>query len=146
TRGALRGQRALRRGRGSALGAAGRADRRGGTRAQRARAYLHGSHARRAAMSIQLGTAPLPPASGSSPWSRLTRAFRQLANDPNPILLRELRQAARLTRTPVILAVVTSMMTLLIASIGGVLSVGTEPAQVGIGIFHTFFSLAFAVV
>ncbi|MGC4086470.1 MAG: ABC transporter permease [Polyangiaceae bacterium] len=57
-----------------------------------------------------------------------------------------MRQAARLTRTPVILAAITSTMTLLIASIGGVLSATAEPAQVGIGVFHTFFSLAFAVV
>src|SRR5690606_4163656 len=48
--------------------------------------------------------------------------------------------------TPVILAVVTGMVTLLIASIGGVLSVTAEPAQVGAGVFHTFFSLAFAIV
>jgi hypothetical protein len=69
-----------------------------------------------------------------------------LVREPNPIWIRELRQAARLTRTPVILAVITGMMTLLIASIGGVLSASAEPAQVGIGVFHTFFSLAFAVV
>lgn len=66
--------------------------------------------------------------------------------NPNPVWIRELRQSARLTRTPVILAVISGMVTLLIASIGGVLSDTAEPAQVGIGVFHTFFSLAFAVV
>src|SRR5688572_17869414 len=60
--------------------------------------------------------------------------------------MRELRQSARLQRTPVILATVTGMMTLLICSVGGVASVTAEPAKVGSGIFHTFFSLAFAVV
>jgi ABC-type transport system involved in multi-copper enzyme maturation permease subunit len=60
--------------------------------------------------------------------------------------MRELKQAARLQRTPIILAVVTGMMTLLICSVGGVASTTAEPAKVGVGIFHTFFSLAFAVV
>ena len=73
----------------------------------------------------------------------LVQRFRQ---NPNPVWIRELKQSARLSRTPVILAVVTGMTTLLIASIGGVLSVTAEPAQVGIGVFHTFFSLAFAIV
>jgi ABC-type transport system involved in multi-copper enzyme maturation permease subunit len=77
---------------------------------------------------------------------RAENGLRGLLREPNPVWIRELRQSARLTRTPVILAVVTSMMTLLIASIGGVLSATAEPAQVGIGVFHTFFSLAFAVV
>ena len=31
-------------------------------------------------------------------------------------------------------------------SVGGVLSVTAEPAKVGVGVFHTFFSLAFAIV
>jgi ABC-type transport system involved in multi-copper enzyme maturation permease subunit len=60
--------------------------------------------------------------------------------------MRELKQDARLQRTPIILAVVTAMMTLLICSVGGVASSTAEPAKVGVGIFHTFFSLAFAVV
>lgn len=71
-----------------------------------------------------------------SPWLR----------DPNPVWMRELRQSTRLQRTPVILAVVTSMMALLMASVGGIASVTTEPARVGVALFHTFFSLAFAVV
>jgi ABC-type transport system involved in multi-copper enzyme maturation permease subunit len=60
--------------------------------------------------------------------------------------MRELKQAARLQRTPIILSVVTGMMTLLICSVGGVASTTAEPAKVGVGIFHTFFSLAYAVV
>jgi ABC-type transport system involved in multi-copper enzyme maturation permease subunit len=70
----------------------------------------------------------------------------RLFGDPNPVWMRELKQAARLQRTPIILAVVTGMMTLLICSVGGVASTTAEPAKVGVGIFHTFFSLAFAVV
>jgi ABC-type transport system involved in multi-copper enzyme maturation permease subunit len=72
--------------------------------------------------------------------------FARLREHPNPVWMRELKQSARLQRTPIILAVVTGMMTLLICSVGGVASTTTEPAKVGVGIFHTFFSLAFAVV
>jgi ABC-type transport system involved in multi-copper enzyme maturation permease subunit len=60
--------------------------------------------------------------------------------------MRELRQSARLQRTPVILMTVTVAIALLICSVGGIASVTTEPAKVGVGIFHTFFSLAFALV
>jgi hypothetical protein len=70
----------------------------------------------------------------------------RMREDPNPVWMRELRQAARLGRTPIILAVVTGMMTLLIASIGGIASETAEPAKVGVALYHTFFSLAFAVV
>src|SRR5687767_13873446 len=98
-------------------------------------------------MSIQThspSVAPEPANAGLVARLRwLVQRFRQ---NPNPVWIRELKQSARLSRTPVILAVVTGMTTLLIASIGGVLSVTAEPAQVGIGVFHTFFSLAFAIV
>ncbi|HEY4105590.1 MAG TPA: ABC transporter permease, partial [Polyangiaceae bacterium] len=92
--------------------------------------------------------ASLPPASlpPSSRAARPSSFYQRLRDEPNPVWMRELRQAARLQRTPVILAVVTGMMTLLICSVGGVASTSAEPAKVGVGIFHTFFSLAFAVV
>lgn len=70
----------------------------------------------------------------------------RLTREPNPVWMRELKQAARLSRTPVILAVVTSTIALLMASVGGIASVNTEPAKVGVGLFHTYFSLAYAVV
>ena len=98
-------------------------------------------------MSAQTGTASIPPPlTGSGLWTRLRSHFARLTSDPNPVWMRELRQSARLQRTPVILATITGMMTLLICSVGGVASVTAEPAKVGSGIFHTFFSLAFAVV
>jgi hypothetical protein len=97
-------------------------------------------------MSVQTHTPSLPPPIDAGVWARFRWTLRMLVRQPNPIWIRELRQSARQTRTPVILAVLTGMMTLLIASIGGVLSTTAEPAQVGIGVFHTFFSLAFAVV
>jgi hypothetical protein len=95
-------------------------------------------------MSAQTGRPTIAPPPPSS--TRLDRArirVTRLRDDPNPVWMRELRQAARLQRTPVILAVVTAMMTLLMASIGGVASVTAEPAKVGMALFHTFFSLAF---
>jgi len=78
--------------------------------------------------------------------SSLLGAFERRFGKLNPVWLRELKQAARLQRTPIILAMLTGMMTLLVCSVGGVASTSAEPAKVGVGIFHTFFSLAFAVV
>jgi len=87
-----------------------------------------------------------PPPSSLREGGRPSTLFERLRENPNPVWMRELKQAARLQRTPIILAVVTAMMTLLICSVGGVASTTSEPAKVGVGIFHTFFSLAFAVV
>jgi len=89
--------------------------------------------------SLSPPSASFSPPSGKHPWARLL-------GDPNPVWMRELKQAARLQRTPIILSVLTGMMTLLICSVGGVASTTAEPAKVGVGIFHTFFSLAYAVV
>ncbi len=98
-------------------------------------------------MSAQTGVASIPPAPPSvRGLGRWRVSASRLISDPNPVWMREMRQAARLPRTPVILATLTAMMTLLMCSVGGVASVNAEPARVGIGLFHTFFSLAFAVV
>jgi hypothetical protein len=98
-------------------------------------------------MSAQTGVASLPPPPPSVRGvPRLRARWDRLFTDPNPVWIREMRQAARLPRTPVILATLTAMMTLLICSVGGVAAANAEPAKVGIGLFHTFFSLAFAVV
>jgi hypothetical protein len=64
----------------------------------------------------------------------------------NPVLVREMRQAARLTRTPVILSIVTIIAGLLVCAIGGAASTEAPPAEVGTILFQAFFSLAFAVV
>ncbi|HEX4335298.1 MAG TPA: ABC transporter permease [Polyangiaceae bacterium] len=64
----------------------------------------------------------------------------------NPVLVREMRQAARLSRTPVILAIVTVIAGLLVCAIGGAASTEAPPAEVGTILFQAFFSLAFAVV
>lgn len=98
-------------------------------------------------MSIQSGSASIPPpAPDASARARWGFWLRRLGHDPNPVWMRELRQSARLQRTPVILMTVTVAIALLICSVGGIASVTTEPAKVGVGIFHTFFSLAFALV
>ena len=65
---------------------------------------------------------------------------------PNPLWIRELRQAARLGRTPVFLTVLTILMTLLIAGVGGIVSVYESPATTGVVIFHVFFSVAYFFV
>jgi len=98
-------------------------------------------------VSAQTGVASIPPPPPSV--RGLARARLRLAGlfvDPNPVWMRELRASARLQRTPVVLAVTTGMMTLLICSIGGLASIDSEPAKVGVWLYHTFFSLAFTLV
>jgi ABC-type transport system involved in multi-copper enzyme maturation permease subunit len=98
-------------------------------------------------MSAQTGSASIPPpAPGMSLFERVRVGLQRLTKDPNPVWMRELRQSARLQRTPVILMATTVAVALLISSVGGVASVTAEPAKVGVGIFHTFFSLAFFLV
>lgn len=98
-------------------------------------------------MSIQSGSPSVPPlAPGASLLARGRWSFSRLTRDPNPVWMRELRQSARLQRTPVILMAIAVAVALLICSVGGIASVTAEPAKVGVGIFHTFFSLAFALV
>lgn len=66
--------------------------------------------------------------------------------DPNPIWIRELKQAVRLARTPIILCVLTILMTMLIAGIGGIMASSESPSTTGIVLFHVFFSVAYFVV
>lgn len=98
-------------------------------------------------MSAQTGSASLPPpAPGTSLFGRARWELSRLTQEPNPVWMRELRQSARLHRTPVILMAITVAIALLICSIGGIASVTAEPAKVGVGVFHTFFSVAFFLV
>ncbi|MCS6898983.1 MAG: hypothetical protein RMJ98_04735 [Myxococcales bacterium] len=89
-------------------------------------------------MSFQTGRHLAP----GTPASWLDR----LLSDPNPIWIREMKQSARLTRTPFILMGLTLMMVLIIGTIGGLMSESSDPGVIGTAIFHTFFSLAFWVV
>lgn len=97
-------------------------------------------------MSLQTGT--LPPTGPTSRRLADRARFRLAAmlSAPNPIWIREMKQAARLVRTPVILAVLTVLMTLLMASIGGIMASTASPAETGSALFHTYFSIAYFVV
>jgi ABC-type transport system involved in multi-copper enzyme maturation permease subunit len=97
-------------------------------------------------MSAQTGeAAPSGPAS-----SRLADRARfridRLRKEPNPLWMRELKQAARLVRTPILLCVITIFVTLLMGSIGGLMSVQESPATTGFVLFQVFFSVAYFVV
>jgi ABC-type transport system involved in multi-copper enzyme maturation permease subunit len=67
-------------------------------------------------------------------------------SEPNPLWMREMRQSARLTRTPVVLMVFTFLMTMLMAALGGAMIGQMSPADAGTALYHVFFSLAFFVV
>jgi ABC-type transport system involved in multi-copper enzyme maturation permease subunit len=82
----------------------------------------------------------------ATPRGGLLASIEQRLTPKNPVWRRELTQALRLQRTPIILAVLTGAITLLIAGVGGLASINAEPAVVGNAIYHTYFSLAFAVV
>ena len=73
-------------------------------------------------------------------WDRVTR-------EPNAIWMREMRQAARLGRTPWILFSLTLLISLLMCSIGGIAaSSEASPASLGGILFQVFFSIAYFVV
>jgi hypothetical protein len=67
--------------------------------------------------------------------------------EPNAIWLREMRQSARLARTPWVLFGLSIALSLLMCSIGGLAaSSETTPASIGGALFQVFFSLAYLVV
>jgi ABC-type transport system involved in multi-copper enzyme maturation permease subunit len=97
-------------------------------------------------VSVRTGSSPPGgPASRRLADRALYRAGR-LFSEPNPIWIRELKQAARLARTPIVLLVFTMLMTLLMASLGGIVSTDIAPAKTGVILFQVFFSLAYFVV
>lgn len=97
-------------------------------------------------MSAQTGRQSIPPPPSSTRLELATYKASRWWESPNPVWMRELKQAARLTRTPVILATLTGLLALLMCAIGGLMSVRVEPARVGVALFHTYFSVAFFVV
>ena len=97
-------------------------------------------------MSAQTGTAYATPPPPKHPLDYVRYLWHHLLNDPNPLWIRELKQSARLVRTPVILCVLAVLTTLLIASVGGLVSINESPATTGYVIFQVFFSLAYFVV
>jgi hypothetical protein len=92
-------------------------------------------------MTMAAPPAPAPvPARGPGLVERLVR-------DPNAIWMREMRQAARLGRTPWVLFALTLTLSLLMCSIGGLAAASqTTPAAIGGVLFQVFFSLAYLVV
>src|SRR5262249_41674723 len=63
------------------------------------------------------------------------------------IWMREMRQAARLGRTPWVLFSLTLTLSLLMCFIGGIsASYDAPPASIGVALFQVFFSLAYLVV
>ena len=97
-------------------------------------------------MSSTTLSSPSSPAEGAPTTAPHMSFLRRLREHPNPVWLREMRQSARLARTPVILATVTGLTALLMCAVGGIASTTAAPAEVGVALYHTFFSLAFAMV
>ena len=97
-------------------------------------------------MSVQTGSMP-PPAPMSTRFvDRARFQVDRWRSAPNPLWIRELRQSARLGRTPLILTILAIGMTLLIAVVGGLVSTWESPATTGVVIFQVFFSLAYFLV
>jgi len=97
-------------------------------------------------MSVQTGALPPSGPASTRLVDRARYGVARLESEPNPLWIRELKQSVRLGRTPIVLMVIAILMTLLMASIGGALASQYAPADIGIALFHTFFSLAFVVV
>jgi ABC-type transport system involved in multi-copper enzyme maturation permease subunit len=77
----------------------------------------------------------------------MSALFKRLTTDPNAIWMREMRQSARLGRTPWILFAITLSISLLMCSIGGIASAkSSSPATLGSALFQVFFSIGFFVV
>jgi ABC-type transport system involved in multi-copper enzyme maturation permease subunit len=71
----------------------------------------------------------------------------RLLLEPNAIWMREMRQSARLGRTPWILFSLSLTISLLMCSIGGIAATdNASPASLGGALFQTFFSIAAFVV
>jgi ABC-type transport system involved in multi-copper enzyme maturation permease subunit len=87
-----------------------------------------------------------PPAPSPEP-AKKPGFFGRLFGEPNAIWMREMRQAARVGRTPWVIFGLTLAISLLMCSIGGIAaSENTSPATLGGGMFQAFFSIAYYVV
>ncbi len=74
--------------------------------------------------------------------TKLQSTFAAWQRSPNPILMRELRQDARLVRTPWLVMGVVVILALFIASIG-TQRVTMSPDQLGMSVFQGFFIVAY---
>jgi ABC-type transport system involved in multi-copper enzyme maturation permease subunit len=88
-----------------------------------------------------------PAASSGAPRRGFGKWLDRVKREPNPIWMREMRQAARLGRTPWVLFGLTLIISLLMCGIGGVAaSTDSSPATLGETLFQVFFSIAYLVV
>jgi len=83
----------------------------------------------------------------AAPPVAVVAAATSRGREPNAIWLREMRQSARLARTPWVLFGLSISLSLLMCSIGGLAATSnTTPASIGSALFQVFFSLAYLVV
>jgi ABC-type transport system involved in multi-copper enzyme maturation permease subunit len=98
-------------------------------------------------MSVQTGeksvAAPPPTSRGVD---RMRTQVKHWKTAPNPVWIRELRQSARLLRTPYILLALTVLSALFLCSIGGLMAGKSNPADIGEVLYQIFFSIGFFVV
>ena len=88
-----------------------------------------------------------PSAPNQAPLGGIRGLFARLTHEPNAIWMREMRQAARLGRTPWILFSITITISLLMCAIGGIAAAeSASPAVLGGALFQVFFSIAYFVV
>ena len=93
-----------------------------------------------------MNAAPATPIAPPAPHAS-RGILERVIRDPNAIWMREMRQSARLGRTPWILFSITLTISLLMCTIGGIASASsTAPASIGSALFQVFFSLAYLVV
>lgn len=88
-------------------------------------------------------------AQGMSPRSTRARPAPRgggFVGEPNPLLVRELRQALRLPRLPWQIAAVVALVGLGMLSMGSIEGSRGRPAQLGVGLFQTFISLLLGYV
>ncbi|MGZ3419988.1 MAG: ABC transporter permease [Polyangiales bacterium] len=94
-------------------------------------------------MSSREGEKRMPHSTRARPAPRHGGGF---VGEPNPLLLRELRQALRLPRLPWQISAVVALVGLGMLSIGSVEASRGRPAQLGVGLFQTFVSLLIVYV
>ncbi len=97
-------------------------------------------------MSPSSATAVPPPPTSQPRVNHWRHHWSRWRDEPNPLWMREMRQSARLTRTPVLMMVVTIVVVLIMASMGGAMTGSGSSAEAGQVLFHLYFSLAYAVV
>lgn len=97
-------------------------------------------------MSQQTGAQPPSGPASQRLGDRARFRFQRAWATPNPIFVREMRQTARLTRTPIGLALVTAGTTLVLALVGVLVQQSRGGAFTGYVAHQIFFGAAYFVV